>query len=59
MLSTWKPFGLAQRVHFSGLSRTEAGIYPAELKMENGYDLSPTLSKWRGLLLGEDLTPSL
>lgn len=28
-LSTWKPFGLAQRVRFSGLSRTEGGIYPA------------------------------
>ena len=28
-LNTWKPFGLAQRVRFSGLPRTEAGIYPA------------------------------
>ncbi|MDO9300429.1 MAG: hypothetical protein Q7T89_03560 [Anaerolineales bacterium] len=30
MLSTWKPCGLAQRVRFSGLPRTEAGIYPDE-----------------------------
>ncbi|MEO7840119.1 MAG: hypothetical protein ABIU06_12280 [Anaerolineales bacterium] len=29
-LSTWKRFTLAQQVRFSGLPRTEAGIYPAE-----------------------------
>ncbi|MDD2920706.1 MAG: hypothetical protein PHQ36_00325 [Anaerolineales bacterium] len=30
LLSTWKRFALARRVRFSGLPRTEAGIYPAE-----------------------------
>jgi len=29
-LNTWKRFALAQRVRFSGLPRTETGIYPAE-----------------------------
>ena len=30
-LSPWKPSGLTNRVHFSGLPRTKAGIYPADL----------------------------
>ena len=38
MLSTWKPFGLTQRVEFIRLSRTEAGTRrsPADSKMKNG-----------------------
>jgi hypothetical protein len=33
-LSTWKPIGLTERVGFSRLPRTEAGIYPAEAQSE-------------------------
>src|SRR5215204_4150309 len=41
-LSTWKPFGLDDRVGFIRLSRTEAGLQPAESS-----ERKITMTYWR------------